>query len=95
MNGNFGGMLSFEIKDSKMTDSFLNNLSLIKPAISLGGVETLICQPSKTSHIKMSKKERLEQGITNGLLRLSVGIENAQDLIKELDQTFAYASQSL
>ncbi len=92
MNGNFGGMLSFEILDSKKVNTFLNGLSLIKPTVSLGGVETLICQPSKTSHIKMSKKERLEQGITDGLLRLSVGIENAKDLIKELDLALANAS---
>ena len=56
------------------------------PAVSLGGVETTICDPVSTSHAKMTAETRAKQGITDGLLRLSVGIENASDLIEDLEQ---------
>jgi len=84
MNNGFGGILSFQLKDQNKTDSFLNDLRLIKPSLSLGGVESIICQPSKTSHSKMAESERLKLGITDGLLRLSVGIENVNDIIEDL-----------
>ncbi len=84
MKGGFGGMLSFELKDASKTEIFLNRLQLIIPALSLGGVETTICQPSKSSHANLSESERSEQGITDSLLRLSVGIENVEDLIKDI-----------
>ncbi|MFY0687846.1 MAG: PLP-dependent transferase [Cyclobacteriaceae bacterium] len=86
MHGGFGGMLSFELKDAFKTDAFLSALDLITPALSLGGVETIICQPTKTSHLKMPEAERLKQGITDGLLRLSVGIENVEDLTHDLNR---------
>lgn len=82
----FGGMLSFELENPKSSNSFLKNLSLITPSLSLGGVETIICQPSKTSHLKMAESERLKLGITDQLLRLSVGIEDVNDLISDIDQ---------
>lgn len=85
MKGGFGGMLSFELKDASKTEEFLNSLQLIIPALSLGGVETTICQPSTSSHASLSEKDRLEQGITDSLLRLSVGIEDANDLIRDID----------
>jgi cystathionine beta-lyase len=85
MKGGFGGMLSFELKEPATTDKFLNRLNLIIPAVSLGGVETTICQPSKSSHAGLSERERLEQGITDALLRLSVGIENVEDLIRDIE----------
>ncbi|MBX2844045.1 MAG: PLP-dependent aspartate aminotransferase family protein [Flammeovirgaceae bacterium] len=83
----FGGMLSFELKADGIdkVNNFLDALSLIKPALSLGGVETIICSPALTSHIKMSKTDREKAGILDGLLRLSVGIEYAQDLQEEID----------
>jgi cystathionine beta-lyase/cystathionine gamma-synthase len=82
----FGGMLAFEL-DSRALDPerFLRNLRLITPALSLGGVETIICSPAKTSHAKITAAERAEIGITDNLLRLSVGIENSADLIADLD----------
>ncbi|WP_426060173.1 trans-sulfuration enzyme family protein [Hymenobacter sp. B1770] len=86
MKGGFGGMLSFELKEPEQTVSFLNRLSLIIPALSLGGVETTICQPSTSSHAGLSPKEREEQGITDSLLRLSVGIEDINDIIGDLNQ---------
>ena len=86
----FGGMLSFELKDTYGPSSaFLRRLKTITPAISLGGVETLICCPAETSHSKISTEERRRIGISEGLLRLSVGIENSKDLIADLDQALS------
>lgn len=84
MPGGFGGMLSFEVKDN--ADKFLNNLRLIKRAISLGGVESTITSPAKTSHVKMNAKERAAIDVTDTLVRLSVGIEEADDLISDIKQ---------
>ena len=64
----------------------MRKLKLIKPAVSLGGIETTICDPARTSHAKVSAKVRTRQGITDNLLRLSVGIENIDDLIEDLRQ---------
>jgi cystathionine beta-lyase len=86
----FGGMLSFELDESKTTaDTFLRRLKIVTPALSLGGVETIICAPAATSHVKLSPAERAELGITDGLLRLSVGIEDADDIIADLAQALA------
>ena len=83
----FGGMLSFELDDQRIAPrEFLKKLSLIKPALSLGGVETIICAPVATSHAKMSSAERAELGITGSLLRLSVGIEDVDDIVADIDQ---------
>ncbi|GAB3528605.1 cystathionine gamma-synthase [Pontibacter brevis] len=84
MKGGFGGMLSFELKDQARTEDFLNRLQLIIPALSLGGVDTTICQPSRSSHASLPAEERLALGITDGLLRLSVGIESPEDLLYDL-----------
>ena len=65
---------------------FLHRLKLIRPAVSLGGVETIICAPCETSHSKMSAEERQRAGIADTLLRLSVGIEHADDLMADLTQ---------
>ncbi len=81
----FGGMLSFELKDQDIVD-FQKKLKLIIPAISLGGVETIISAPVLTSHKKLSEEQRQKEGIKNNLLRLSVGIEYVDDLIEDLDQ---------
>ena len=84
---NFGGMLSFEL-NADMIDpqQFLKNLKLITPALSLGGVESIICAPVTTSHQKMTDAERAELGITDSLLRLSVGIEDPEDILADIDQ---------
>ena len=84
---NFGGMLSFELDIQKIDPRrFLKNLKLITPALSLGGVETIICAPVTTSHQKMTDEERAELGITESLLRLSVGIEDVDDIKADIDQ---------
>lgn len=81
----FGGMLSFELDVSpENLNIFLKNLSLIQPALSLGGVESLICASAATSHKSLSPSHRLSLGIKDNLLRLSVGIEDANDLITDL-----------
>ena len=83
----FGAMLSFELEASQEeTDTFLRRLTLIRPAVSLGGVETTICAPAVTSHAKMAPEERQRVGVTDALLRLSVGIEHIDDLIGDFDQ---------
>jgi cystathionine beta-lyase len=81
----FGAMLSFEL-DGIDPDEFVQRLKLISPAISLGGIESTICSPARTSHSVMSESERLRTGITQALLRLSVGLENVEDLMTDLDQ---------
>ena len=87
MNG-FGGMLSFLIKEEKKSDEFTRFLKIIKPAMSLGAVESTITSPSLTSHSKISKEKREKFGISDGLLRLSVGIEDYEDLKNDLTQAF-------
>ncbi len=77
MNG-FGAMLSFELDEAKIDpDRFVRGLRIIRPAVSLGGVESTICAPAVTSHAKISAAERKRIGIPDSLLRLSVGIEQA------------------
>jgi len=86
----FGGMVSFELDtDLDGINLFQHNLKLISPALSLGGVESLICSPVYTSHRYLTKEERLQIGIRDSLLRLSVGIENAGDLINDIEQAIA------
>ena len=82
----FGGMLSYELAEGIDPVSYIRRLELVICAISLGGVETTICQPVATSHQKVSETERQRLGITDGLLRLSVGIEDAEDIADDLLQ---------
>lgn len=84
MTGGFGGMLSFEVKGDP--DKFLKKLKLIHRAVSLGGVESTICSSVKTSHAKLSPAERAKAGISDKLLRFSVGIEAVEDLIGDIRQ---------
>jgi cystathionine beta-lyase len=83
----FGAMLSFEL-DAANADAarFVRALKIIKPAVSLGGIESTICAPAVTSHAKMSAEERRRVGISDSLLRLSTGIEQADDLIEDIEQ---------
>ncbi len=81
----FGGMLSFELAGRNIT-KFQRQLKLIKPSVSLGGVETIICAPALTSHRHLSVEARRKEGIADRLLRLSVGIEHVDDIIADLKQ---------
>jgi len=91
MNG-YSGMLSFEIKESLDVDGFLKNLKIIKPSMSLAGVESTILSPAKTSHALLSADERKRQNISEGLLRLSVGIEEVEDIIADMEGAFETVS---
>ena len=84
----FGGMLSFELLDLDTAILFTRKLKLVKSAMSLGGVESTLCSPSLTSHSKISKAERENLGIFDGLLRFSIGIEDSEDIINDLNQAF-------
>jgi cystathionine beta-lyase len=84
MPGGFGGMLSFEVKSDP--HAFMQKLRLIKRALSLGGVESTICSPVKTSHSKMNAEERAKINVTDNLVRFSVGIEDVSDLIADIEQ---------
>ena len=85
----FGGMLSFELSNLEEAVLFTRKIKLIKSAMSLGGVEATICSPSLTSHSKISKEERENLGIFDGLLRFSVGIEDHNDIINDLKQALS------
>lgn len=82
----FGGMLSFELHEELDVQAFMKALELIKPSMSLAGVESTILLPSKTSHGLLSPEEREKQGIKDNLLRFSVGIEEAEDLQQDILQ---------
>ena len=82
----FGAMLSFDLSNKFDTVSFLKSLQLIKPSMSLAGVESTMILPAKTSHALLSEADRKAQGISNQLIRFSVGIESKKDLIFDIEQ---------
>lgn len=83
----FGGMMSFELRDGvDAAESFMHRARLPAIAPSLGGVETLVTRPSTTSHSGMSEEDRRKLGISDGLIRLSVGVESTQDVIEDFRQ---------
>jgi methionine-gamma-lyase len=87
MKGGFGGMLSFELKGGLEAGiQCMNRVKLCTLAPTLGDVDTLILHPASSSHLAVPQAVRLENGITDGLIRLSVGIENVADLIDDLNQ---------
>ncbi len=88
---NFGGMLSFTIKGNQYKDAvkILENLKIFTLAESLGGVESLCGHPASMSHASMPKKEREKIGIADSLIRLSVGIEDFEDLINDLNNALS------
>ena len=81
-------MLSFELNKKIDPKDFQRSLKMIKPSMSLAGVESTILMPTLTSHALLSEAERKKQGIGDHLLRFSVGIENVEDIIHDLDQAF-------
>jgi cystathionine beta-lyase/cystathionine gamma-synthase len=89
--GRFGAMIAFELRDVERTDvlRFMERLELILPAPTLGDVATLISYPAQSSHRGLTPAERAELGISDGLVRLSVGIEDINDLIVDLEQALA------
>jgi cystathionine beta-lyase/cystathionine gamma-synthase len=80
----FGGMLSFELQDADRVVERLRRAEILALAESLGGVESLIEHPASMTHASVPEEQRLKQGITEGLVRFSVGIEDVQDLLEDL-----------
>ena len=84
----FGGMISFTFAGNMYSDvvKFTKKLKVFTLAESLGGVESLVNHPATMTHASMPKKDRVRNGITESLIRLSVGIEDSDDLINDLDK---------
>ncbi|HQQ98890.1 MAG TPA: cystathionine gamma-synthase family protein [Cyclobacteriaceae bacterium] len=85
----FGGVLSFALHSGDAVKNFLSALKLVHLAASLGSISTLAGPPRTTSHVELTAEQRAKLGIPEGLIRYSVGIENAEDLISDLDQALA------
>lgn len=88
---NGGGMISFELKENYDIKKFFSSLEVVILAESLGGVESLVCHPSSMTHASIPKSIREKVGITESLIRFSAGIENKQDIIKDLEQAIRKA----
>ena len=88
----FGGMLSFELDPNIKVSEFLSNIILIKPSMSLAGVESTALSPRLTSHALLTEEERLDQGITPQLIRFSCGIEAVEDLQEDLENAIKNCS---
>jgi cystathionine gamma-lyase/cystathionine beta-lyase/cystathionine gamma-lyase/homocysteine desulfhydrase len=84
----FGGMIAFDLGSRDRAGRFLETVKLCSLGESLGGVETLISHPATMTHASVPAEERARLGITDGLVRISVGIEDVEDLIADLDQAF-------
>ena len=82
-----GAVISFRIKDEGKAQEFVDNLNIPLVSVSLGGVESILSHPRTSSHKTLTEQERQERGITQGLFRLSVGIENAEDIIADIRQS--------
>jgi cystathionine beta-lyase len=82
----FGGMMSFELNANYDATDFQKALKLIKSTMSLAGVESTVLSPTQTSHALIGAEERKNQGISDGLIRFSVGIEEPEDLIADIEQ---------
>src|ERR1700749_247847 len=85
----FGSMLSFELGSLEKAEAFVSKLKLCYFAESLGGVETLVCHPATMTHAALGAEGRAKLGITDGLIRVSVGIENVEDIIADLEQALS------
>ena len=83
----FGAMISIDLETFERAEKFIRKLQIFTLAESLGGVESLICHPAKMTHASISKEKRAELGISDGLLRLSIGIEDVSDLIDDLENS--------
>jgi methionine-gamma-lyase len=91
MEGGFGGMVTFELVDNDRSAAagVLDSLQLFTQAVSLGDVDSLACHPASTTHSFVSPEARAAGGVTEGMIRLSVGIEHPEDLVADLAQALA------
>ena len=87
----FGSMMSFEVKDRESAGRFLGALKIFISAESLGGVESLASHSATTTHGSITEEQRQSMGINQGRIRLSIGIEDKEDLIEDLEQALAQA----
>lgn len=90
---NGGAMISFELYENHRIKKFFSSLKMIALAESLGGVESLVCHPASMTHAAIPYEIRKKVGITDGLIRFSVGIENVDDLLSDLDQAIAKSEE--
>ena len=90
----FGGMMSFELNANYNASDFQKALKLIKSTMSLAGVESTVLSPTQTSHALIGPEERKNQGISDGLIRFSVGIEEPEDLIADIEQALEKVKKS-
>lgn len=93
-NGLYGGIVSFSLKDDdeKIAEKLVSSTKYFKLAESLGGVKSLICQPCKMTHVSVPREKRIQSGIKDSLIRLSVGIEDANDLISDIENAIIKAN---
>lgn len=93
----FGGVISFDLKidDKELANQIVCNTQFFKLAESLGGVKSLICLPCEMTHKSIPREKRYQSGVTNSLIRLSVGLEDADDLISDLDKAIKSISKIL
>lgn len=88
-------MISFRLKEESWINPFLQGLSLITFAESLGGTESFITYPATQTHADIPEEIRIQAGVCNRLLRLSVGIEDAEDLLSDLEQAFVHIREEM
>ncbi len=86
-----GGMIAFELENPQIAERMMNNVKLCILAVSLGDCETLIEHPGSMTHSNFSEEEMIEAGFSKNLIRLSVGLEDADDIIADLDQALEEA----
>lgn len=83
----FGTVLAFELTNgTSAVSTFLDRIQLARRATSLGGPETLVCHPMTTTHASLTPAEQADMGVTDGLVRVSVGLEDCDDIIADLAQ---------
>ena len=85
----FGAMLSFDLAENLNAEAFLKSLKLIKPSMSLAGVESTMILPALASHALLTPEDRKTQGISDGLIRFSVGLEEVDDLMEDIEQALS------
>jgi len=85
----YGTVLSFEVGDRDIASRFLSELRVARVATSLGGPETLVCHPATSTHASLTPDEKTQLGVSEGLLRLSVGLEDSADLLADLERALA------
>ena len=81
----FGTVLAFDVGSREAAAAFIERLRLVRCAASLGGPETLVCHSATSTHVSLTPEEQAAAGVTDGLLRLSIGLEDPADLLADLD----------